>query len=102
MVIRLEQYGRAFSTRPRGAEVAQVVADSPDAGDAVLDFTNVLAVSYSFADELVGQLAATTPLRVIGASDDVRAVLARSIERRGASGVVFDGPAAGEPLTPAV
>lgn len=85
--IRLEQFGRAFSTRPRGAELAQCVAElAGPAPDVVLDFTGVLAISYSFADEFVGELEALGwPVApdVLCAASEVRAVLARTLERRG-------------------
>jgi hypothetical protein len=56
-VFRLADHGRAFSTRPLGAELRDaLILDADAARDVQIDLEGVLAISYSFADEFAGEL----------------------------------------------
>lgn len=58
MQFRLEDYGHAFSTRPRGVELlATVLGEAVDEDVIEIDFDGVATISYSFADEFIGALA---------------------------------------------
>jgi hypothetical protein len=60
LVFPLRDFGTTFGTRERGAELREaVLARAPErAGGVRIDFDEVTNVSYSFADEFVGKLAA--------------------------------------------
>jgi hypothetical protein len=56
--IRLDQFGRVFSTRGRAKSIrCQIENQGVDRVQIILDFDGVSAVSASFADELFGELA---------------------------------------------
>lgn len=82
---RLADHGRTFSTRPRGAELRDEALAAAHGGDVlVLDFADVLSVSYSFADEFVGALAERRASDVswVNASPEVERVVGRAVARR--------------------
>lgn len=87
--LRLATHGRTLATRELAARLrSELEADLVAGLDAVLDFTEVRAVSYSFADELIGPLAeealkSGAEIRVTHASDDVLRVIERASSRRG-------------------
>lgn len=84
MVFEVARHGTTFATRPRAEELRDALLVELGADDRlVLDFTDVLAVSSSFADEFLGELAAVRPVQVTGASSEVDRVLARVLDRRG-------------------
>ncbi len=77
---RLIEFGRSFATRGRGEELRkELIARVEDEDVAILDFSGVTNVSYSFADEFVGKLAAERTPRVESAN--MSAEVARSVER---------------------
>ena len=86
----LADHGDAFSTRPRAAELrSAIIRLVGDSSEVCLDFSGVLSVSASFADELVGRLVhdvdeGTVPfdVRVAHASPDVERVLRPVVRRR--------------------
>lgn len=90
MQLTLADYGKTLATRQLASRLRGDLL--PNSGDTlVLDFAGVLAVSHSFADELVGQLAETAvegdgsfEVHVLNASDEVLLVVERACERRGA------------------
>jgi hypothetical protein len=83
-------HARAFSTRPRGAELAAAVRAA--AGDATehveVDFSGVLAVSYSFIDQFMHELDASSAsegwsFTFSGMAPSVERVLLRNCASRG-------------------
>lgn len=98
-VYRLEEHGRTFSTRPRGAQMREALLLEAQSADAVeLDFSGVLGVSYSFADEFVAALHqaesnAELPFSVstTGASHEVSRVIERAIANRSRPEVASTG-----------
>jgi hypothetical protein len=83
MKFSLGPLGSTFSTRPRGAQLREEIQRTAQPGEQViLDFSDVLAVSSSFADEFVGELATARRVEVIGASDEVGRVVRRVLDRR--------------------
>lgn len=94
MQLNLADYGKTLATRPLASNLrVDFLSDVHD--DVTLDFAGVLAVSHSFADELVGELAEAAlyaggdwSIHVINASDEVLAVIERACDRRDASGAL--------------
>jgi STAS-like domain of unknown function (DUF4325) len=89
-VFSLHEHGTAFATRLRGAELAdQVLELVPSDGCVEVDFSGVLSVSYSFADEFAGELtgapaAPQSPkLCFVGMAPDVERVVRRCFANRG-------------------
>ncbi len=91
MEFQLSAYGRAFSTRPRGAELlAELERVARDGATVDVDFSDVLSVSYSFADEFVGRLLEREQAgeiafhpRVVNVSPAIERVIQRSVAARG-------------------
>lgn len=90
LIFRLADHGSTFSTRPRGVELRSELLDrARSEEDVCVDFSEVLSISYSFADEFAGDLAqaaqdgdlAFTP-SFVGASPEVKRVLIRAFENR--------------------
>ena len=89
-VYSLSERGRTLSTRPRGAQLREELLAAVSLEASVeLDFTGVLSVSYSFADEFVACLRAREAegnlpfsVSVVGASDEVARVLDRAVANR--------------------
>lgn len=83
---RLGQYGRSFATRERGAELREELLARwlPMSGELTIDFDGVQRVSYSFADELVGRLAAEhdVSVSIANARGAVASVVERATSRR--------------------
>lgn len=85
----LSSRATTFATRPFGAEM-RLEARTLLGRDRrlVLDCSNVLAVSYSFADEFAGKLTQgerdlpPIDVSIVNASCDVSAVIERAIVRR--------------------
>lgn len=79
MRFRLKDYGEVFSTRSRGAELLAVLEEQAKAASVIeIDFDGVKGLSYSFADEFVGELAE----RVSGSGrSDIEIALAHVPER---------------------
>lgn len=58
MIFQLSDHGTAFSTRALGAQLLDELIQAADEHPSVVvDFRDVRLVSYSFADEFVGNLA---------------------------------------------
>jgi hypothetical protein len=58
VVFQLSDHGTAFSTRAFGAQLLDELIQAADEHTSVVvDFRDVRLVSYSFADEFVGNLA---------------------------------------------
>jgi hypothetical protein len=94
MQLRLAEYGRTLATRPLGARLCSELVSQAD-GVIELDFSEVLAVSHSFADELLGGLAelAVRPgkefeIRLVNASSEVRRVIDQAAELRDVHGLI--------------
>ena len=91
MTFRLAEHGRAFATRPRGVELLGALESQARPGDlAIIDFTGVLSVSYSFADEFVGRLLERQAqgelpfaVRLTNISPGLQRVIARCLDSRG-------------------
>lgn len=83
-VFALAEHGTTFSTRPRGVELKAAVDARLDERESVaLDFSGVLNVSSSFADEFVGEIGQERPVMIRGANPEVERVVARVLARRG-------------------
>jgi hypothetical protein len=86
--VRMCDHARAFSTRPRGAELADAVRRAAQAADHVdIDFTGVLAVSYSFIDQftrdLDGESSTSWTICFVGMAPSVERVVRRNCSHRG-------------------
>jgi hypothetical protein len=91
MQLRLADYGKTLATRPLGLQLRQQVNAQMD-GAVELDLGGILAMSHSFADELVAALAAqganSQPpfeVRVFNASEEVLRRVERAVALRGAT-----------------
>lgn len=93
MTFPLAAHGRAYSTRPRGAELAiEVKQMAGDTSRVEIDFAGVQSVSYSFADEFVGELfeqydnghLSFTPV-LINVPQPLARVITACLEARGVS-----------------
>lgn len=84
MMFQMVSYGTTFSTRPRGAELRRIVEETWSDDTLTLDFTGVLSVSHSFADEFYGELRQRRhdEVEFCGASDEVARVLNRALANR--------------------
>jgi STAS-like domain of unknown function (DUF4325) len=89
----LGRHGHAFSTRTRAEQIrGEIEQLASGASEVLIDFEGVASVSYSFADELVGVMAAhhiadsrqPRPV-VIGLSAQAQRVLLGSLTQRGVS-----------------
>ena len=90
----LADYGAAFATRAKGAEIADTMCDiiaSLNDGDALLiDFKRVEALSYSFTDELFSRVLEASQreqsirksIAVVGWSNELLTVLDQTLHRR--------------------
>jgi hypothetical protein len=91
MYMRLADHGHAFSTRPRGAALlAEFEAQAASSSEVVIDFEDVLTISYSFTDEFVGALLEraaqktyTFDVRLEHVPDQFRPVILKSLAARG-------------------
>jgi STAS-like domain of unknown function (DUF4325) len=87
----LVEHGTTLATRPFGKELRNDLLERSGGSDVVvLDFSGVLSVSHSFADEFVAALAEEARAGAIGfeisldgAGDDVDHVVQRALGRRG-------------------
>jgi anti-anti-sigma regulatory factor len=87
LLFSLREFGSAFATRGRGAELREaVLAKSADEPVVILDFTDVTNVSYSFADEFVGKLSSADPdsskIELVNMAPSVGQIVLRARERR--------------------
>lgn len=86
--IALASHRRTLATRPLAVEVRSAVEGAAVAGETVvLDFEDVLAVSSSFADELVGQLGEVAAqvegeIQIENASPEVLAIIEKTVAHR--------------------
>jgi hypothetical protein len=91
MRFKLTDYGEVFSTRPRGAELLALLEEQARSASVVeIDFEGVKGVSYSFADEFVGELAernskrnAKFEIALAHVPRSAERVIFGSLERRG-------------------
>lgn len=92
MDFRLSQYGKVFSTRPRGLDMRETLRAQLSPGEPVsISFDAVLKVSQSFSDEFLGGLIAELGperVRVEGSMvPAVERVLNRALQHRGFNSV---------------
>jgi hypothetical protein len=65
LIFMLSDFGRAFATRERGAELrGLLVSRAAGHDEVVVDFDKVTNVSYSFVDEFLAKLHADGHLRI--------------------------------------
>ena len=85
LIFTLSDFGHAFATRERGAELREELMGRVTEHDAVLvDFAGVTNVSYSFADEFLAKLRADAGIavEVRNASPRVSRIADRAVARR--------------------
>jgi hypothetical protein len=95
MRFRVGDHGEVFSTRPKGAALLTMLEEGMGAASEVeVDFENVRNVSYSFADEFVGELLERVEHGVYACRvvlthvpPNAERVIAGSLQRRGLKGV---------------
>jgi hypothetical protein len=89
MQLRLADHGLVFSTRDRGGRVRDGLLRK--IGDLrtttlIFDFDEVISASYSFVDELIGEMAermAPNAPEVTGASPKILRTIEKSLRNRG-------------------
>lgn len=88
MHVRLAERGLVFSTRDRGArlrdDLLKQLGDLPNAS-LTFDFDAVISVSYSFIDELIGDLSermAPSAPEVVKASPKILRTIEKSLRNR--------------------
>jgi hypothetical protein len=87
----LAERGNTLATRPLGSQMREdLVRLASDEDEVVLDFTDVISASHSFADEFVAHLAEEVrdgeqdfSLAIHSASPDVERVVHKALDRRG-------------------
>jgi hypothetical protein len=87
----LAERGKTLATRPLGSEMREdLVRAAAGEVEVVLDFTDVIGTSHSFADEFVACLAeqvrngeVSFTLALHGVSPDVERVVQKALDRRG-------------------
>jgi hypothetical protein len=87
----LADRGTTLATRPLGSQMREdLVRRTAEEDEVVLDFTDVIGASHSFADEFVACLAEEVQegklvfaLAIHGASPDVERVIQKALDRRG-------------------
>lgn len=87
----LAERGNTLATRPLGSQMREDLARrAADEDEVVLDFTDVIGASHSFADEFVACLAEEVQkgdlkftFVINGASPDVERVIQKALDRRG-------------------
>ncbi|MCW2981731.1 MAG: hypothetical protein JWO14_3458 [Solirubrobacterales bacterium] len=87
----LAERGNTLATRPLGSQMREdLVRRAVGEDEVVLDFTDVIGASHSFADEFVACLAEEArngdlnfTLAINGASPDVERVINKALDRRG-------------------
>lgn len=86
--LSLASHRKTLATRPLAVELRSVVQEAAVAGETItLDFEGVLAVSSSFADELVGQLGEIAAqvegkIQVENASEEVLSIVEKTVAHR--------------------
>jgi hypothetical protein len=91
MRFRLHDRGTVFSTRPRGAALLAELQTEADMASVVeVDFSGIETISYSFADEFVGNLmqraaAGQYGFEIVleGVPMSLRSLILRSLRNRG-------------------
>ncbi len=86
----LAQHGSTLATRPFGKRLrTQVIEEATGCDCLELDFSGILSVSHSFADELVAQLAEEAKagtvgfdVAISGTAPEVEDVVHRALDRR--------------------
>lgn len=87
----LTQHGSTLATRPFGKELrTKLIGEAAGCDCLELDFSGILSVSHSFADELVAQLAEEAKdeavefdVAISGTALAVEGVVQRALDRRG-------------------
>jgi hypothetical protein len=87
----LAERGKTLATRPLGTQMREdLVRSAMGEDEVVLDFSNVIGASHSFADEFVACLAEEVrngnfgfTLAIHGATPDVERVIQKALDRRG-------------------
>jgi len=85
LIFTLSDFGRAFATRERAAELRNELLSRVDGSrEVIVDFSGVVNVSYSFADEFLAKLHADQTVRVHARNlaPRVAEIAERAIERR--------------------
>ena len=88
MDFQLSEYGRVFSTRPRGKQIREELLGRLNDGERVfISFDGVARVSQSFSDEFLGALLSDLGQDLVLVEGDlapgVVRVLGRALDRRG-------------------
>jgi hypothetical protein len=89
MHVRLADHGLVFSTRDRGERLRDGLLKrlgDPSKASLTFDFDGVITASYSFVDELVGDMAERmTPNapHIAGASPKILRTIEKSLRNRG-------------------
>jgi hypothetical protein len=89
MQIRLAEHGLVFSTRNRGERLRESLVERIDdlwTVTLTFDFEEVISASYSFVDELIGELAermAPNAPDVVNAPPTIVGTIERSLRNRG-------------------
>lgn len=85
----LAEHGSTLATRPLGSRLRADLIQRADEAEVVLDFSDILSTSHSFADEFVARLAEEIEFgeidfkaTVTGASAEVERVVRKALERR--------------------
>jgi hypothetical protein len=105
MRFALSDHGQVFSTRSRGATLLALLEQSvDDVGAVQVDFAGVRNISYSFADEFVGELLerASTgrypcPIVLLNTNTESERVIADSLRRRRLDSTTWLGEASAAP-----
>jgi hypothetical protein len=82
---KVNEFGRTFATRERGAELREQLTQRLGSASAVVvDFEGVTNISYSFADEFLGKLCADGGVRVetANARSGIERIVGRAVGRR--------------------
>jgi hypothetical protein len=91
-LFQLRDFGRAFATREKGAELRSKLLSMPVDDGLIVDFADVTNVSYSFADEFLGVLASddAQPLSIepVNMTDPVDRIVRHALSRRRGEPVV--------------
>ena len=88
MEYRLADQGHVFSSRDRGARLRADLREKTGDGslaDVVINFEDILSVTYSFADEFIGQLvqdAGDGIPRCVNVAPGIARTIERSLKKR--------------------
>jgi hypothetical protein len=86
----LADRGKTLATRPLGTRLrGDLIHKAADEDAISLDFSEVLSISHSFADEFVGRLVEEVEsgeiefdVTIVGASPEIERIVRKALERR--------------------